>query len=115
MLPIPAAQPPSWSLIVKAGLIFYFTLLNCKTNVKLILCEMLMQQKVRRVVISCPPSVGRQWQEEMESRFGLTFVIFDREFVASRPQERGYAIDPWCRATNYMTTSTNCLSKTLIN
>lgn len=50
----------------------------------LILREMLMRQKVRRVVISCPPSVVRQWQEEMESRFGLTFVIFDREFVAAR-------------------------------
>ncbi len=61
----------------------------------LILREMLMRQKVRRVVISCPPSVVRQWQEEMESRFGLTFVIFDREFVASRRQERGYGINPW--------------------
>lgn len=61
----------------------------------LILREMLMRQKVRRVVISCPPSVVRQWQEEMESRFGLTFLIFDREFVASRRQERGYGINPW--------------------
>ncbi|MEH2285036.1 MAG: SNF2-related protein [Nostoc sp.] len=38
----------------------------------LILREMLMRPKVRRVIISCPPSVVRQWQEEMENRFGLT-------------------------------------------
>jgi len=68
----------------------------------LILREMLMRQKVRRVVISCPPSVVRQWQEEMESRFGLTFMIFDREFVAARRQERGYGINPWTTHTRFI-------------
>jgi SNF2 family DNA or RNA helicase len=68
----------------------------------LILREMLMRQKVRHVVIACPPSVVRQWQEEMESRFGLTFVIFDREFVAGRRQERGYGINPWTTHTRFI-------------
>jgi SNF2 family DNA or RNA helicase len=54
----------------------------------LILREMLIRQKIRRVVISCPPSVVRQWQEEMESRFGLIFQVFDREFVAAKRRER---------------------------
>jgi hypothetical protein len=61
----------------------------------LILREMLMRQKIKRVVISCPPSVVRQWQEEMESRFGLTFTVYDRAFVAARRQERGYGVNPW--------------------
>jgi ERCC4-related helicase len=61
----------------------------------LILREMLMRQKVKRVVIACPPSVVRQWQEEMESRFGLLFQIFDRDFVGARRRERGYGINPW--------------------
>jgi len=68
----------------------------------LILREMLMRQKVRRVVISCPPSVVRQWQEEMESRFGLTFLIVDREFFASRRRERGYGINPWTTHTRFI-------------
>ncbi len=68
----------------------------------LILREMLMRQKVRRVVISCPPSVVRQWQAEMESRFGLTFMIFDREFIAARRQERGYGINPWTTHTRFI-------------
>lgn len=68
----------------------------------LILREMLMRQKVRRVVISCPPSVVRQWREEMESRFGLTFIILDRQFVASRRQERGYGINPWATHTRFI-------------
>lgn len=68
----------------------------------LILREMLMRQKLRRVVISCPPSVVRQWQEEMESRFGLTFMILDREFIAARRQERGYGINPWMTHTRFI-------------
>jgi SNF2 family DNA or RNA helicase len=58
----------------------------------LILREMLMRQKIKRVVISCHPSVVRQWQEEMETRFGLLFKIFDRDFVASQRRARGYSI-----------------------
>ncbi len=61
----------------------------------LILREMIMRQKIKRVVISCPPSVVKQWQEEMESRFGLLFQIFDRDFVSSKRRERGYGINPW--------------------
>ncbi len=61
----------------------------------LILREMLMRQKVRRCVICVPPSVVRQWHDEMEQRFGLTFMIYDREFVAARRQERGFAVNPW--------------------
>ena len=49
----------------------------------LILREMLMRQKVRRTVICCPPSVVRQWKDEMEQRFGLTFMIYDRDYVTA--------------------------------
>lgn len=68
----------------------------------LILREMLMRQKVRRVVISCPPSVIQQWQNEMENRFGLTFIILDRKFFASQRQERGYSINPWTTHTRFI-------------
>ena len=68
----------------------------------LILRELLMRQKVRRVLIACPPSVVRQWQEEMEQRFGLPFVIYDREFVAARRQERGYGVNPFSTHTRFI-------------
>ncbi len=68
----------------------------------LILREMLLRQKIKRVVISCPPSVVKQWQEEMESRFGLLFQIFDRDFVAARRRERGYGINPWTTHTRFI-------------
>lgn len=68
----------------------------------LILREMLIRQKVRRVVISCPPSVVRQWQEEMENRFGLSFIICDREFLATCRRDRGYGINPWTTHTRFI-------------
>ncbi len=68
----------------------------------LILREMLIRQKIKRVVISCPPSVVRQWQEEMASRFGLVFQVFDRDFVAARRRERGYGINPWTTHTRFI-------------
>jgi ERCC4-related helicase len=61
----------------------------------LILRELLIRQKVRRVVVAAPPSMLLQWRDELESRFGLTFVIFDREYVAAVRRERGYSVNPW--------------------
>ena len=68
----------------------------------LILREMLIRQKIRRVVIACPPSVVRQWQEEMESRFGLLFQVIDREFFSTKRRERGYGINPWSTHTRFI-------------
>jgi hypothetical protein len=68
----------------------------------LILREMLLRQRVRQVVVACPPSVVRQWQEEMEQRFGLTFVLFDRDYVAACRRERGYGVNPWTTHTRFI-------------
>jgi len=61
----------------------------------LILRELLMRQRVRRVVVVAPPSVVLQWKEELEARFGLSFVVYDRELVAAKRRERGYSVNPW--------------------
>ena len=68
----------------------------------LILREMLMRQKVRRCVICVPPSVVRQWHDEMEQRFGLTFMIYDRNFVATKRQQRGFSVNPWTTHSRFI-------------
>jgi SNF2 family DNA or RNA helicase len=68
----------------------------------LILREMLLRQRIKRVVISCPPSVLRQWQEEMASRFGLAFTLMDRAYVAKVRQERGYGTNPWSTHSRFL-------------
>jgi len=47
----------------------------------LIARELLLRKKVREIVVSCPPSMLLQWKEELESRFGLTFEILDKDYV----------------------------------
>lgn len=61
----------------------------------LIVRELLLRQKVRRVVVACPPSVVWQWRAELESRFGLNFQVFDRDWVRQARQERGFGVNPW--------------------
>lgn len=56
----------------------------------LILREMLLRQKVKRVVIACPPSVVRQWHDEMAERFGFLFTIIDRTYLTQCRRERGF-------------------------
>ncbi len=61
----------------------------------LIARELLLRRKVREIIIATPPSMLLQWREEMEARFGLTFEILDRDYIARVRRERGYGINPW--------------------
>ena len=61
----------------------------------LILRELLLRQKVRRVVVAVPPSVVTQWRDELAERFGLSMVVFDRDYVTRCRRERGYGVNPW--------------------
>jgi len=61
----------------------------------LILREMILRQKVRRVVVAAPPSIVPQWKDELERRFGLLFAVFNREYVQQMRRERGYSVNPW--------------------
>jgi ERCC4-related helicase len=68
----------------------------------LILREMLIRQKVKRIVVAAPPSVVLQWQQELDQRFGLPFVVLDREYVQRRRKERGFAANPWKTHTRFI-------------
>lgn len=61
----------------------------------LIATELLLRRRVREVVVVCPPSMLRQWQDELDARFGLRFEILDRDYVERIRRERGYAVNPW--------------------
>ncbi|MFO0646572.1 MAG: DISARM system SNF2-like helicase DrmD [Polyangiales bacterium] len=61
----------------------------------LIVREMMLRQRVRRVVVAAPPSVVTQWRDELDARFGLTFVVIDRDYFRARRRERGWHFNPW--------------------
>ena len=68
----------------------------------LIVRELLMRKKVRDIVVACPPSMLYQWQEELENRFGLTFAILDKSYVATVRQERGFGVNPWSTHSRFL-------------
>ncbi|GMV22055.1 MAG: hypothetical protein AMXMBFR57_20040 [Acidimicrobiia bacterium] len=68
----------------------------------LIVRELLMRQRVRRIVVAAPPSVVLQWKEELDQRFGLTFVVFDREYLRRMRMERGFAVNPWTTHSRFI-------------
>jgi hypothetical protein len=61
----------------------------------LVLQELLLRQRVQRVVVACPSSVVLQWRDELLQRFGLSFVVFDRAYINARRRERGFGINAW--------------------
>ena len=61
----------------------------------LIARELLLRRRITNIVVAAPPSMIMQWKDELEQRFGLTFEIFDREYVRKIREERGFAVNPW--------------------
>ncbi|MFH1118034.1 MAG: DISARM system SNF2-like helicase DrmD [Pseudomonadota bacterium] len=68
----------------------------------LIARELLLRKKVREIVVSCPPSMLYQWQDELESRFGLTFAILDKDYMKSVRRERGFGANPWSTHSRFL-------------
>lgn len=61
----------------------------------LIIQEFLAQQRIKRIMIVCPASLQKQWQEEMEDKFNLHFKIIDREAILTLRREYGLHMNPW--------------------
>jgi len=61
----------------------------------LIIQEFLAQQRIKRILIVCPASLQKQWQEEMEDKFNLHFEIIDRDAILTLRREYGLHMNPW--------------------
>lgn len=61
----------------------------------LVLREMLLRRRVDFYVVSAPASMTLQWQEELNSKFGLSATIVDFDFLAKMRAERGFGYNPW--------------------
>ena len=68
----------------------------------LVLRELLLRRRVDFVVVCAPPSMTRQWQDELQAKFGLAFTIIDREYLAVVRRERGFAVNPWSSGSLFL-------------
>lgn len=57
--------------------------------------ELILRQRVRRVLIVCPSSLQVQWYEQMRDKFGLDFRIVNRDLMRQLRRRRGLHINPW--------------------
>src|ERR1039457_5590857 len=68
----------------------------------LIARELLLRKKAREIIVSCPPSMLLQWQEELANRFGLQFEILDKDYVQRVRRERGFSVNPWTTHSRFL-------------
>jgi superfamily II DNA or RNA helicase len=61
----------------------------------LILTELLLRRRVRRVLVICPASLRDQWCEEMRDKFALSFDEVDRERTHALRKRLGMDANPW--------------------
>jgi hypothetical protein len=68
----------------------------------LVLREMLLRRRVDFVLVAAPAGMVRQWQDELEAKFGLSFTLVDREYLATLRRERGYSANPWSSGSRFI-------------
>ena len=61
----------------------------------LILSELLIRRRVRRVLILSPATLRTQWQQEMDDKFSLPFDIVDRDQTHGLRKRLGLDANPW--------------------
>ncbi len=64
--------------------------------------ELLLRRRIDLIVISAPPAMIVQWKDELESKFGLTFDIIDRERVGELRRQRGFSVNPWTTGSRFL-------------
>ncbi|HOY67832.1 MAG TPA: DISARM system SNF2-like helicase DrmD [Candidatus Ozemobacteraceae bacterium] len=61
----------------------------------MILRELMLRRRIRRILILCPASLRTQWRDEMNEKFALPFDVIDRPHTLRLQRELGIDANPW--------------------
>ena len=61
----------------------------------LVIQEMLLRHRARRVLVVCPASLTLKWREEMRDKFGLDFVVLDSDALKELRRSHGLQANPF--------------------
>jgi len=61
----------------------------------LILRDLNVRRRANRVLIVCPAGIMKQWQDELEKKFGFRFGIFDRDGLYETRRKLEVGTNPW--------------------
>ncbi len=61
----------------------------------LVLEELLLRRRIRRVLVLCPAMLSRQWQYELRRKFSLDFQVIDADSTFQLRRRMGIDTNPW--------------------
>lgn len=61
----------------------------------LVIQEMLLRNRARRIVVICPAPLTGKWAEEMQTKFGLDFKVLDAEALKELRRSHGLQANPF--------------------
>ena len=61
----------------------------------MVILELIIRHRARRVIVVAPAGLQVQWRDQMRDKFGLDFRIVDSELMRTLRRERGIHANPW--------------------
>jgi superfamily II DNA or RNA helicase len=61
----------------------------------LVIQEMLLRHRARRVIVVCPASLTLKWRDEMRDKFGLDFTVLDADALRTLRRTHGLLANPF--------------------
>jgi len=61
----------------------------------MVLRELMLRRRIRRVLVLCPAALRSQWREEMQEKFALPFELVDRPQTLKLQREIGIDANAW--------------------
>ncbi|MEI8196821.1 MAG: SNF2-related protein, partial [Phycisphaerae bacterium] len=69
----------------------------------MVILELIIRHRARRVLVVSPAGLQIQWQQQMRDKFGLDFRIVDSELMRQLRRERGLHVNPWAHFPRLIT------------
>ncbi len=61
----------------------------------MVMRELMLRRRIRRVLVICPAALRTQWRDEMQEKFALPFEVVDRLHTLKLQREVGLDANPW--------------------
>ncbi len=61
----------------------------------LVVQELILRHRARKILVVCPAGLQVQWLDQMRDKFGLDFRIVDTELLKVLRRKRGIRVNPW--------------------
>lgn len=61
----------------------------------MVLRELMLRRRLRRVLVLCPAALRTQWREELQEKFALPFEVVDRPKTLQLQRDVGVDANPW--------------------